>query len=134
MEASGQGRGESIFGLAKQLIGGFVGLARLEVAHARAEVGEMLATTRGGAIRIGIGLALLLLAVVAFVVFVILGLAALTPLPDWVIALIVFVVFGLLGGFFAFRGLKRIRVGPPEETIASVKEDIEWAKRLLRRG
>ena len=79
--------------------------------------------------------ALVLLALVAFVVFVILGLAALTPLPDWVIALIVFVVFGLLGGFFAYRGLKRIRIGPPEETIASVKEDIEWAKsRLLRRS
>ncbi len=32
------------------------------------------------------------------------------------------------------RGIKQIRIGPPEETIAAVKEDITWAKRLLKRG
>ena len=39
-----------------------------------------------------------------------------------------------VGGLLAFMGIRRIRVGPPEETIQAVQEDIEWAKRLLRRG
>jgi hypothetical protein len=32
------------------------------------------------------------------------------------------------------RGVQRVRVGPPQETIDSVKEDVAWAKRLLKRG
>ena len=36
---------------------------------------------------------------------------------------------------FAWQGITRIqRQFTPDETIEGVKEDIEWAKRLLRRG
>jgi hypothetical protein len=50
-------------------------------------------------------------------------------------ALFVFVVQVAVIPLLAIRGVRRIRVGPPEQTIASVKEDIEWAKsRLLRRS
>lgn len=50
-------------------------------------------------------------------------------------ALFVLVVQIAIIPLLAIRGIRRIRVGPPEQTIASVKEDIEWAKsRLLRRS
>lgn len=133
MARSGSSGGESIVGLARQLVGGLVGLAKIEVRHGRQEIGAMLATTKGAAIRIGIGLAFLILALIAFVAFIVLGIAALTGLPSWLIALIAFVVFALVAGLLAYSGIRRIRVGPPEETIASVKEDIAWAKRLLKR-
>ena len=133
MAKGGNAGGESIVGLAKQLVGGLVGLARIEVGHARQEIGAMLSTTKGGAIRIGIGAAFVLLALIGLVAFIVLGVAALTGLPSWLIALIAFVVFALIGVLFAATGARRIRIGPPEETIASVKEDISWAKRLLRR-
>ncbi|MDQ3881166.1 MAG: phage holin family protein [Chloroflexota bacterium] len=134
MTRNGRARGESILGHARELVGGLVGLARMEVQHGRREIGAMLATTRGAAIRIGIGVAFLILALIAFVSFVVLGIAALTGLPSWLVALIAFVVFALVAGFLAYSGVRRVRLGPPEETIASVKEDIAWAKRLLRRG
>jgi uncharacterized membrane protein YqjE len=134
MARSGGARGESIVALARQLIGGMVGLAKMEVGHGRQEIGAMLATTRGGAVLIGIGVAFLLLALIGFVAFVVLGIAALSGLPSWLVALIAFVVFALIAGSLAYSGIRRIRIGPPEETIASVKEDIAWAKRLLRRG
>ena len=133
MAQSGAAGGESIVGLAKQLVGGFVGLAKTEVRHGRQEIGAMLSTTKGGVIRIAIGAAFVLLALIALVAFIVLGIAALTGLPAWLIALIAFVAFALIGVIFAATGARRIRLGPPEETIASVKEDISWAKRLLRR-
>jgi hypothetical protein len=53
--------------------------------------------------------------------------------PAWYTAIFVFIVELALGGLFAINGVRRIKFGPPEETIASVKEDLGWAKRLLKR-
>jgi hypothetical protein len=41
-----------------------------------------------------------------------------------------------VAAFIAWRGVTRIQSSnfTPEETMAAVKEDLEWAKRLLRRG
>jgi membrane protein len=127
-------RRESIPGLAKRLIAGFVQLARLEATRGRQEIGEMLGQTKSGLIMIGIGIGLLLLALIALVAFIILVIAALTGLPGWLIALIVFIVLAVVAALLGYQGVRRIRVGPPEETMEAVKEDIAWAKRLLKRG
>jgi membrane protein implicated in regulation of membrane protease activity len=124
---------QSVFALARQLVSGFVALAKLELQHGQQEIGVMLAGLRGAAVLLGIALALVFAALITVVVALILGLAALTGLPSWLMAVIVFVVLLALAAFLAWRGLRRIRVGPPEETIASVKEDMAWARRLMRR-
>ncbi|HET6380470.1 MAG TPA: phage holin family protein [candidate division Zixibacteria bacterium] len=124
----------SIFGQARQLISGLVQLARLEVTRGRQEIGEMLAETRSGLVLIGIALVVALLALITFVMTVVLGIAALTGLPEWLVALIVLLIFIVLAGLLAFLGVRRIRIGPPEETIEAVKEDMAWVKRLIRRG
>lgn len=132
-EAQRPGR-DSIPGLAKRLISGFVQLAKLEVTRGRQEVGEMLGEVKGGLVLIGIGIALLMLALVSLVTSIVLAIAALTGLPGWLVALIVFMLLAAIAAFLAFQGVRRLKVGPPDETIAAVKEDIAWAKRLLRRG
>jgi len=124
---------ETIIGLARGLVRGFVALARLEITRGRQEIGEMVSESLSGVIRIVIALALLAIAGISGLVFVILGIAALTGWPGWLIALLVAVVLTLLAALLAWLGIRRIRVGPPEETIASVKEDVAWAKRLLKR-
>lgn len=134
MTQADQPRRESIPGLARRLIGGFVGLAKLELARGRQELGEMMGQTKTGLILIGIGVGLLILALIALVAFIILSIAALTGLPAWLVALIVFIVLAVIAALLAYQGVRRIRVGPPEETIAAVKEDVAWAKRLLKRG
>lgn len=126
-------KGESIIGLARSVVRGFVGLARLEATRARQEIGEMVSESLSGVIRIAIAVALLLLALVALVVFLILGLAALTGLPGWLSALLVAIVLLVIAGLLAWLGIRKIRIGAPEETIAAVKEDVAWARRLLRR-
>jgi arginine exporter protein ArgO len=124
---------KSLFALARQLMSGFVALAKLELQHGRQEIGVMLAGLRRAAILIGIAVAFVFAALITSVVAVILGLAALTGVPGWLMALIVFFVLVLLAGLLGWRGVRRIRLGAPEETIASVKEDMAWARRLMRR-
>jgi len=181
-----------LFDLARQLVGGVVRLARLEVTQGRQEIGEMLSETGTGVVMFGIAAALLLLALVSLDVVLVLGVVALFDvLPPLASAIIVaaaflgmlalFGAFGVFGrlpgaftvvvvvvmvvialafalpvylgfvaawhsalfvlvlelsiaGLFIARGISHVRIGPPEQTIASVKEDIAWAKRLLRRG
>jgi membrane protein len=125
----------SIFGLARQLVGGVVQLVRLELTHGRQEIGQMLAETKSGLILIAIGIAFVVIALITLVVTVILATAALLSfLPAWLVGLMYFVVFMAIAGLLGWRGIRKIRIGPPEETIESVKEDIAWAKRLLKRG
>jgi membrane protein implicated in regulation of membrane protease activity len=124
----------SVFALARQLIADVIALAKLELQHGRQEIGLMLVGAKRGAILIGIALTLILMALIALVAALILGLAALTGLPDWAMAVIVFVLLLMIAGLLAYRGVRRIRIRPPAETIASVQEEIAWAKRLTRRG
>ncbi|MDQ2933675.1 MAG: phage holin family protein [Chloroflexota bacterium] len=132
--AQGDSGGQSIFGLARELIGGGVRLARLELQHGRQEVGERLGEVRSAAILIAVALTLLFLALIALVAFIILGLATLIGLPSWLVALVVFVVLTAAAVVLGYSGVRRIRPPVPQETMDSVKEDIAWAKRLLRRG
>ena len=69
------------------------------------------------------------------------GLAASFALPAylgfkaaWHAGLFVFTTQLLLAALIAWRGVRRIKIRPPEETIASVKEEVAWAKRLMKRG
>jgi hypothetical protein len=52
----------------------------------------------------------------------------------WLSALFVFTMQLAVAPLFIMRGVRHVRIGPPERTIESVKEDMAWAKRLLRRG
>lgn len=124
-------RRESAFTLVRRLIGGGVALARLEIEHGRQEVGERVGATTRGMILFGVAAVFAILALIAIVVLVISLLALLVPL--WLAALITLVIFVLLAVVFALLGKSKVRSPVPEETIASVKEDVEWARRLLRR-
>jgi MFS family permease len=129
--------GESVIGLGRSLVRGMVALARLEMTRARQEIWQMAAPARRGVILLLVAAALALGVLIALVVFLILLVDALLPVPGWAAALIVMGVLLISAGLLAWAGIRRIlaaRVWPPEETIAAVKEDVAWAKRLLRRG
>ena len=62
--------------------------------------------------------------------------AALTGLPGWVVALFMLLLLLAIAALVGWRGILKIQSAKftPDETIEAVKEDFEWAKRLLRRG
>jgi uncharacterized membrane protein YqjE len=123
-----------MFGLARRLINGVLELGRLEATRGRQELGQMVDDTKQGALLLGIALGLLFLALMVLLIFLVEAVYALTGVPRWVVALIALVLLVGMGAVLAYIGSKRIRVGAPEETIEAVKEDLEWAKRLLKRG
>lgn len=126
-------RRENAFTLVKRLVSGGVTLARLEVQRGRQEMARNLGQLKGGVLRLAIAAALALTFLIALVAFV---MAVLVVIGLWWVALILLVVLLIGAGLLAWTGIKRVTSTKftPEETIAAVKEDVEWAKtRLLRR-
>ena len=127
-------RRENAFTLVKRLVSGAVTLARLEVQRGRQEMARNLGQLKGGVLRLAIAAALGLVFLIAFVAFV---MAVLVAMGLWWVALILLVVLLIFIGLLAWTGIRRVTSTKftPEETIAAVKEDVEWAKnRLLKRG
>jgi hypothetical protein len=127
-------RRENAFTLAKRLISGSVSLAKLEVQHAKAEMARNLGVLKGGVIMLAVAAAIAVVFFIALVAFV---MAVLVVIGLWWVALILLLLMLALVAFLAWRGIGRVSSTKftPEETIASVKEEMEWAKtRLLRRG
>ena len=127
-------RRENAITLARRLISGSVSLARLEVRHAKAEMARNLGVLKSGIIMLAIAAVVAIVFLIALVAFV---MAVLVVIGLWWVALILLVLLLALMAFLAWRGIGRVSSTKftPEETIASVKEEMEWAKtRLLRRG
>lgn len=127
-------RRASVFTLVKRIASGSVSLAKLEVQRGRQEMARNLGNLKGGIIMLAIAAALAILFLIALIAFVI---AVLVVIGLWWVALILVLLLIVAAGLLGWRGIKQVTSTnfTPEETIASVKEDLEWAKtRLLRRG
>jgi putative superfamily III holin-X len=108
-------------------------LIRQEFALARAELTEKgREAGKGAGILGGAGVAGLLAAGTLTACFVLLLDLA---MPAWLGALIVAVVYGAIAAFLGLRGRDRVQhAAPPvpEQTVETVKEDVEWAKTRTR--
>jgi uncharacterized membrane protein YqjE len=124
----------SAFALARRLVSGLIALGRLELQHGLQEIGGMLSQAKGAMVMFGIALGLVFAALISLTVFLILAIAALLGWPGWVVSLIVTLLLLGIAALLVWRGMRRIKIGPPEETMASVREEVAWAKRLIRRG
>jgi hypothetical protein len=110
-------------------------LVRQEVELAKAEL-----TQKGKQMGAGAGLLIgaavvALLALGALTACLIAALAS--AVPTWLAALIVAVVYAAIAGALAVVGRGRIqKAAPPapEQTIETVKEDVQWAKTRARSG
>jgi uncharacterized membrane protein YqjE len=127
-------RRANAFTLLKRLVSGGVSLAKLEVQRGRQEMAANLGHLKGGIVLLAIAAALVILFVFGLTAFL---MAVLVAIGLWWVALLVLVLLLAIAGLLGWRGIKRVSSTKftPEETIAAVKEDIEWAKsRLLKRS
>ncbi|MCW3008837.1 MAG: hypothetical protein JWP17_3463 [Solirubrobacterales bacterium] len=123
----------SLGDLLKQLSEQTTTLVRQEIDLAKAEV-----TQKGKQASVGAGV----LAAAAIVGLLALGaLTAMfialldTAMATWLAALIVTVVYGAIAGALAVVGRGRLKAATPvvpEQTVETVKEDVEWAKTQAR--
>jgi hypothetical protein len=127
-------RRENAFTLLKRFVAGGVSLAKLEVQRGRQEMLRNLDHVKGGVLMLAIAAALVIMFVIGLLAFIV---AVLVAIGLWWIALLFLLLLLIVAFLFARAGIGRLKSTKftPEETIASVKEEIEWAKtRLLRRG
>lgn len=127
-------RRENPLTLVKRLVSGGVNLAKLELQRGRQEMTRNLDQLKGGILLLAVAAALGFVFLIALVAFV---MAVLVVIGLWWVALIVLVLLVLIAAVAGWQGIRRVSSTKftPEETIAAVKEDVEWAKnRLLRRG
>ncbi len=127
-------RRENAFTLLKRLVSGGVSLAKLEVQRGRQEMAANLGVLKGGIVLLAIAAALVITFVIGLIAFV---MAVLVAIGLWWVALLLLVLLLAIAGLMAWQGIKRVSSTKftPDETIAAVKEDVEWAKsRLLKRS
>jgi len=121
--------------LMKQLAEETTTLVRQELDLAKAEMREKGKRAAPGFGMWGAAGVVALLALGALTAFFILALDG--AMPNWLAALIVALVYGAVAAGLYFMGREKVEeAGPPkpEQTVESVKEDVEWAKTQTRSG
>jgi uncharacterized membrane protein YqjE len=120
----------SLGALAKEASTHMSTLVRAEIELAKAEVSVQ-------AKRAGMSVALFAIAGVLVVFALIFGFIALAEgltalgISRWLSYLIVFAFLLLVAGFAAYIGIRKIKkLGPPERTIATMRDNAELAKHL----
>jgi Putative Actinobacterial Holin-X, holin superfamily III len=138
MTANGHAQGadpadQSIGELVKDLAAETSTLVRQELDLAKAEMTERGKVMGKGAGMLGAAAGVGLLAAGAVTACLIAALDL--AMATWLAALIVTVAYGAAAGALAMTGRKQIREASPpvpEQTIDSVKEDVQWAKTRTR--
>jgi F0F1-type ATP synthase assembly protein I len=123
----------SLGDLLKQLSEQTTTLVRQEIDLAKAEV-----TQKGKQASVGVGVltAAAIVGLLALGALTAMFIALLdTAMATWLAALIVTVVYGAIAGALAVVGRARLKAATPvvpEQTVETVKEDVEWAKTQAR--
>ena len=119
--------------LVRQLSDQVSQLVRQELELAKAEMGRKGREAGAGAGYLGGAAVAGLLALGTLSAVIVLLLAE--AMDAWVAALVLTVLYAAAGGVLALTGRERVRqVMPPapEQTVESVKEDVQWAKTRAR--
>ena len=121
----------SITDVLQNIIGDIQDIVRSEVRLAKSELTAELDKVKSAAPLLIAGGIVALMALIFLVWTIIYALAIV--LPMWAAALTVTVLLAVIGSVTLATGLKHLRhVGPPERTLESVKENVQWAKRQLK--
>lgn len=122
----------SITEVLQDILNNVQNIIRAEVILAKSEVMDEIAKVKAAAPLLIVGGATALLATL-FLIWTIVYLLALV-LPLWAAALIVTAVLAAVGSATLSSGIKQLRrVDPkPERTIATVKENVQWAKQQIK--
>ena len=126
-------RDRSLGELLKRLSQETATLVRQELDLAKAEVAQKGKVAGAGAGLLGAAGVAGLAALGAFTAFFILVLSLL--MPAWVAALIVTAFYGAVAAILAMKGRTKIKEAKPpvpEQTVETVKEDVQWAKTRAR--
>lgn len=120
----------SISDVLQDIVGNVQAIVRSEVRLARSEIVTELDKVKAAAPMLIVGSVTALLALLFLAWTVVYALSFVVPM--WAAALIVTVLLAIIGGIAITAGIAKLRqVNPPERTIKSVKENVQWAKQQV---
>ncbi len=121
---------ESFGELLGQLAGHSAALVRDEIELARQETREKLRSLSSGAITLGVGVALVWMALLTLCAALVVGLSA--HMGPGLAALATGLGLAVIGGAIGFVGFHRLKKTglTPKKTIRSLKENKEWLKEM----
>jgi hypothetical protein len=107
-------------------------IVRSEVRLAKTEVREELVKSRSATVLVAVGGVSSLLCILFLLLSAFHALALV--MPAWAAALCVAVLLGILAGSTIMAGVKRFKTinAAAPKTVASIKENVEWAKRQVK--
>jgi uncharacterized membrane protein YqjE len=117
--------------LLQEIVGNIQDIFRSELQLAKTEIAEEAAEARRPAIRLGLGLVLTAYAVALLLLAGVYALG--TVMAMWSAALLTGVIVAIVGVAlikYGSGGLKRINA-TPRKTIATLKENVPWAKEQI---
>jgi hypothetical protein len=119
---------DSIAGAVSELAGDTARLVQLEIELAQQELKALLWRN---IIAIGLLAAGGILAFLGLI-FIFDTIVEAVPIRHWISALILAVVFIIVAVVLALVGRSRLKFAPPEATIQTIKDDLEWVKQQIR--
>jgi uncharacterized membrane protein YqjE len=127
--SSSNGR-RGVIDLARVAVDDVIRLVQQEIQLAKVEVKELISTN----VKAAIMLAVAALCALFFFIMLLVTIALLIP-AHALVAGIEAIIFLILMLVFGLMGKRMLKIGPPQKTMESLKEDAEWAKhRLTRNG
>lgn len=121
----------SIAEVFQDIVGNIQNIVRSEVQLAKSELLVELTKLKAAAPLLIFGGVAALLAALFLVWTIVYALAVFVPM--WGAALIVTTLLAITGGLTLTAALKRLRkVDPPKRTIATIKENVQWAKQQVK--
>jgi uncharacterized membrane protein len=119
---------DSIAGTVSDLAADTARLVQLEIELAQQ---ELTALVWRNVIAIGLLAGAGILAFVGLI-FIFDTIVEAVPIAHWITALVLAVGFIIVAVVLALIGKARLKFAPPEQTIQSIKEDLEWVKQQIR--
>ncbi len=121
----------SITDVLQDIISNVQEIVRSEVRLARSEIVTELNKVKAAAPLLIAGGAVAVLGLLFLFWTIVFALAVVLPL--WAAALIVTALLAIMGGVTMTAGVKKLRqINPPQRTIATVKENVQWAKQQVK--
>ena len=129
---------QSVGQLLRRIINGLNSLLDHQVQLVKQEIKEDILEVLGAGKTLGIGIgfalvgALILLNVVTMAL--VLSLNMVWPWLGWIVVVVLIGALFFVGYRFVMRGLREVKVTPIDRTRKTLREDKQWAQRLLTRN
>ena len=113
------------------IVGNVQEIVRSEMRLARTEFTEEMRKARSGGVLVGVGVLVLVFCTLFLLLAAVYALS--DVLPGWASALIVAAGVGLIAAVLLGLGIKKFKaIRATPQTVASVKENVQWAKQLAK--